>query len=64
MPNRDQDQRRSQQSNQQSDLRQAGQRNERSDLNDQATDKNKRTQQAGSSSESNWDQTDRKSSDM
>ncbi len=61
MPNRDQDQRRSQTSTQQNDMRQAGQRNERSDLNDQAIDKNKRTQQAGSSSESNWDPSDSKS---
>ncbi len=61
MPNRDQDQRRSQTSTQQNDMRQAGQRNERSDLNDMATDKNKRTQKADSSSESNWDPSDSKS---
>ena len=56
MPNRDQDQRRSQSSSQQSDVRQAGQRNERSDLNDQAIDKNKRTQR---SDKSEWDQDER-----
>lgn len=57
MPNRDQDQRRSQPANQQNDMRQAGQKNERPDLNDQATDKNKKTQR---SDQSQWDRSDRK----
>lgn len=58
MPNRDQDQRRSQSQNEQNDLRSPSKRNERSDLNEKATDKNKRTQQAGSSSRDSskdWD---------
>ena len=65
MPNRDQDQRRSQSSSQQESSMRS---NERSNLSDSATDKNKSTRQAGRVDESrdsrSWDQTDRKSSDM
>ena len=64
MPNRDQDQRRSQSQGQEQNMRS----NERSNLSDSATDKNKSTRQAGRVDESrdsrSWDQTDRKSSDM